>query len=480
MKFFKRYFNIISFTLLIFVVILFLQNLKYIPDFDLDNKKDRYLGRLLLNYNIAKEIETFNTDPVKYEKKILDRLAIIPKNLPEDSRENYAKSIKLKIELAKKGMQLANEDFKDNYFEIMKIDNTIRLIDLVQFARNDEGYISPLDEYGSELEEVYGLSKLDYDFTAPENKDVLINQFAQDIECYIDYNYIRAMFDVLHKEIKDKLILSENTCKNFAGFYMLFSQQDLIRRNNFHLIFLAFAFIITVLKDKKYNAPKLNYTMDTSLFTMTNKYIREFLCLAFITVILPVGLLLAANLGGEGFSFKAPVLTIPEDYELSDTKSLGAKAQEGFERITGYDVVDYSTFFADDTTFAAGRSDVLIMSYRPQIQEYKTVFIKAVVLDLLRILLVAVAVAFIASVFNKRWVVLLLTTALAILFLNAYNLNSIFDPFSWPVSTSIVQGARVLKDGRLSFNRAMIILSSYTVVIYLLNLLVLKKKKALI
>lgn len=480
MKFFKRYFNIISFTLLIFVVILFLQNLKYIPDFDLDNKKDRYLGRLLLNYNIAKNIETLNTDPVKYEKKILDDLAIIPKKLPEDSRENYAKSIKLKIELAKKGMQLANEDFKGNYFEIMKIDNIIRLIDLVQFARNDEGYISPLDEYGSELEEVYGLSKLDYDFTAPENKDVLINQFAQDIECYIDYNYIRAMFDVLHKEIKDKLILSENTCKNFAGVYMLFSQQGLIRKNNFHLIFLAFAFILTVLKDKKYNAPKLDYTMNTSLFTMTNKYIREFLCLAFITVILPVGLLLAANLGGEGFSFKAPVLTIPEDYELSDTKTLGANAQEGFERIAGYDVIDYSTFFADDTTYAAGRSDVLIMSYRPQIQEYKTVFIKAVVLDLLRILLVAVAVAFIASVFNKRWVVLLFTTALAILFLNAYNLNSIFNPFSWPVSTFIVKGARVLRDGRLTFNRAMIILSSYTVVIYLLNLLLLKKKKALI
>ena len=137
MKFFKRYFNIISFTLLIFVVILFLQNLKYIPDFDLDNKKDRYLGRLLLNYNIAKNIETLNTDPVKYEKKILDDLAIIPKSLPEDGRENYAKSIKLKIELAKKGMQLANEDFKGNYFEIMKIDNTIRLIDLVQFARDD-------------------------------------------------------------------------------------------------------------------------------------------------------------------------------------------------------------------------------------------------------------------------------------------------------------------------------------------------------
>ena len=335
-------------------------------------------------------------------------------------------------------------------------------------------------EYGSELEEVYGLSKLDYDFTAPENKDVLINQLAQDMECYIDYNYIRAMFDVLHKEIKDKLILSENICKNFAGVYMLFSQQDLIRKNNFHLIFLAFAFIITVLKDKKYNAPKLNYTMNTSLFTMTNKYIREFLCLAFITVILPVSLLLAANLGGKGFSFKAPVLTIPEDYELSDTKSLGAKAQEGAERIIGFDVIDYATFFADDTTYAAGRSDVLIMSYKPQIQEYKTIFIKAVVLDLLRILLVAVAVAFIASVFNKRWVVLLFTTALAILFLNAYNLNSIFDPFSWPVSTFIVKGACVLRDGRLTFNRAMIILSSYTVVIYLLNLLVLKKKKALV
>ena len=69
MKFFKRYFNIISFTLLIFVVILFLQNLKYIPDFDIDDKKDRYLGRLLLNYDIAKDIETLNTDPVKYEKK---------------------------------------------------------------------------------------------------------------------------------------------------------------------------------------------------------------------------------------------------------------------------------------------------------------------------------------------------------------------------------------------------------------------------
>lgn len=69
MKFFKRYFNIISFTLLIFVVILFLQNLKYIPDFDLDDKKDTYLGRFLLNYNIAKDIETLNTDPVKYEKK---------------------------------------------------------------------------------------------------------------------------------------------------------------------------------------------------------------------------------------------------------------------------------------------------------------------------------------------------------------------------------------------------------------------------
>lgn len=480
MKFFKRYFNIISFTLLIFVVILFLQNLKYIPDFDLDDKKDTYLGRFLLNYNIAKNIETLNTDPVKYEKKILDDLAIIPKSLPEDKRENYAKSIKLKIELAKKGMQLANEDFKGNYFEIMKIDNTIRLIDLVQFARDDEGYISPLDEYGSELEEVYGLSKLDYDFTAPENKDLLINQLAQDMECYIDYNYIRAMFDVLHKEIKDKLVLSEITYKNFAGVYMLFSQQDLIRKNNFHLIFLAFAFIITVLKDKKYNAPKLNYTMNTSLFTMTNKYIREFLCLAFITVILPVSLLLAANLGGKGFSFKAPVLTIPEDYELSDTKSLGANAKEGAERITGYDVIDYATFFADDTTYAAGRSDVLIMSYKPQIQEYKTIFIKAVVLDLLRILLVAVAVAFIASVFNKRWVVLLFTTALAILFLNAYNLNSIFDPFSWPVSTSIVKGVRVLKGGRLSFNRAMTILSSYTVVIYLLNLLVLKKKKALV
>lgn len=263
-------------------------------------------------------------------------------------------------------------------------------------------------------------------------------------------------------------------------FICFFSQQDLIRRNNFHLIFLAFAFIITVLKDKKYNAPKLNYTMDTSLFTMINKYIREFLCLAFITVILPVGLLLAASLGGKGFSFKAPVLTIPEDYELSDTKSLGANAKEGAERITGYDVIDYATFFADDTTYAAGRSDVLIMSYKPQIQEYKTIFIKAVVLDLSRILLVAVSFAFIASVFNKRWVVLLFTTALAILFLNAYNLNSIFDPFSWPVSTSIVKGVRVLKGGRLSFNRAMTILASYIVVIYLLNLLVLKKKKALI
>ena len=480
MKFFKRYFNIISFTLLIFVVILFLQDIKYLQNFDLDNKKNRYLSKLLFNYNIANQIETFNTDPVKYEKNILEQLLIVPKSLPEDKRENYAKSIKLKKELAKKGMQLANEDFKGNYFEIMKIDNIIRLIDLVQFARDDKGYISPLDEYGSELEEVYGLSKLDYDFTAPENEDVLINQLAQDKECYIDYNYIRAMFDVLHKEIKEKMILSENGNKNFAGVYMLFSQQDLIRKYNFHLIFLAFAFIITVLKDKKYNAPKLDYTMNTSLFTMTNKYIREFLCLAFITVILPVGLLLAANLGGKGFSFKAPVLTIPENYELSDTKSLGAWAQEGFERITGYDVVDYSTFFADDTTYAAGRSDVLIMSYTPQIQEYKTIFIKAVVLDLLRILLVAVAVAFIASVFNKRWVVLLLTTALAILILNAYNLNSIYDPFSWPVSTSIVKGARVLKDGRLSFNRAMIILSSYTVVIYLLNLLVLKKKKALI
>lgn len=480
MKFFKRYFNIISLTLLIFVVILFLQDIKYLQNFDLDNKKARYLGRLLLNYNINNKIETLNTDPDKYREDILNYLAIIPKSLPEDKRENYAKSIKLKKELAKKGMKLANEDFKGNYFEIMKIDNIIRLIDLVQFARDDEGYISPLDEYGSELEEVYGLSKLDYDFTAPENEDILINQLAQDKECFIDYNYIRAMFDVLHIEIKEKMILSEDGNKNFAGVYMLFSQQDLIRKNNFHLIFLAFAFIITVLKDKKYNAPKLDYTMNTSLFTMTNKYIREFLCLAFITVILPVGLLLAANLGGKGFSFKAPVLTIPENYELSDTKSLGAWAQEGFERITGYDVVDYSTFFADDTTYAAGRSDVLIMSYRPQIQEYKTVFIKAVVLDLLRILLVAVAVAFIASVFNKRWVVLLLTTALAILFLNAYNLNSIFDPFSWPVSTSIVKGARVLKDGRLSFNRAMIILSSYTVVIYLLNLLVLKKKKALV
>lgn len=56
-----------------------MQNLKYIPDFDLNDKKDTYLGRLLLNYNIAKNIETLNTDPVKYEKKILDDLAIIPK-----------------------------------------------------------------------------------------------------------------------------------------------------------------------------------------------------------------------------------------------------------------------------------------------------------------------------------------------------------------------------------------------------------------
>ncbi|MFR7871588.1 MAG: hypothetical protein ACLU2L_03655 [Fenollaria timonensis] len=56
-----------------------MQNLKYIPDFDLDDKKDTYLGRFLLKYNIAKDIETFNTDPVKYEKKILDYLAIIPK-----------------------------------------------------------------------------------------------------------------------------------------------------------------------------------------------------------------------------------------------------------------------------------------------------------------------------------------------------------------------------------------------------------------
>lgn len=72
MKFFKRYFNIISFTLLIFVVILFLQNLKYIPDFDLDDKKDTYLGRFLFNYNKAKDIETLNTDPVKYEKKFLN------------------------------------------------------------------------------------------------------------------------------------------------------------------------------------------------------------------------------------------------------------------------------------------------------------------------------------------------------------------------------------------------------------------------